>query len=66
MRVTSTTLLPLLVSTDDSRYGADHLLEDFAPGLAVESRVLRVDECQDNLARPVPGELVVGVPAGTS
>lgn len=35
MQVTSTTFLPLLVSTEDRRYGEDHVLDDFAPGLAV-------------------------------
>lgn len=35
VRVTSTTFLPLLVSTGDGRYGEDHVFDDFAPGLAV-------------------------------
>lgn len=35
MRVTSTTFLPLLVSTEDPRYGSDLLMEEFAPGLAL-------------------------------
>lgn len=35
VRVTSTTFLPLLVSTEDRRYGEDHMLEEFAPGLAI-------------------------------
>ncbi|MBF9134519.1 DUF1444 family protein, partial [Plantactinospora sp. S1510] len=33
--MTSTMFLPLLVSTDDARYGADHVLEDFTQDLDV-------------------------------
>lgn len=35
MRLTSTMFLPLLVPVDDTRYGADHLLEEFTEDLDV-------------------------------
>jgi len=35
VRLTSTDFLPLLVSTDDGRYGDEHLLDALVPGLAV-------------------------------